>query len=397
VNARAHCSPACRQYDWRRDKKPDGHGPAQYGSAVTPRSTPSLAGLVAAAALLLSACGTGTPTAQVVEAPGSPERADLAQAPAPGGSCPQPYEPWWTVDRLHSQEVPLPPREASLNVEPDPLDMDGDGIPDEIVRGTPEAPELRVRRGDGELVLVPSAGDFLSANPLAIGDLDGDGRHELLVRTFTTGDDPDWRETMYIVPGTTAPGTHAIADVGIVVDVIPVELAIGDQDGDGADDLVVPYGAGWRDLALVSGREVMAVGPGGDGRSLEPFRALPGFVGLAQLTDGAPTAVTGRQVGPYEVELEVLLDPPVALRSLPDTSAGPSSDNLLGFLDSYVSGGDRIVSWSHGTRSGTWIRAWNLDDPCARWATAGTPTPLPPSPPPSSDAPVSGALLPATG
>jgi hypothetical protein len=190
------------------------------------------------------------------------------------------------------------------------------------------------------------------------GDFDGDGLTDLLVALYESGLDT----ATYVVPGTVPPGTHDPAAVGVRVprrryqagEFQEVPATVGDQNGDGADD--VSFGS-----MLFSGRLLMSDPVGAVLPA--PFRTLAApYVGLLQLDPkGQPTFVIPDV---KTSSLEVLDD---------------RSDRLLvgdgsGVLaTAFVTGatargslvnGHHIVVFGYGTRSGATEWRWDLDAPC---------------------------------
>ena len=212
---------------------------------------------------------------------------------------------------------------------------------------------VRIDRSDGTVGL-------RGASIAAIGDFDGDGRIDLVVG------DPSMPYVSFIVPGTVAVGTHDVAAVGIRLPAAPPAAAnfsgdwfpVGDQNGDGADDLMV-------NDRIYSGRQLMAATPGAALAALpEPFRTLPNvFAGVLQLhPTGPPTiievvadgsALVFDDGGPQRL---VGLDARrVQYEPLSDFHA------VVGFnVD-----GHRIVQYENGSRSGENFWRWDLDTPCA--------------------------------
>src|SRR5690606_36646720 len=94
------------------------------------------------------------------------------------------------------------------------------------------------------------------------GDLDGDGRGELLIDRL-------------VVPGSVPLGSHLVADVAVELPGNRV-LPAGDGVGDASFDLLVGSGGGaGARTHLVDGRTVVASGPGSRLTDLGPV-TLPG-------------------------------------------------------------------------------------------------------------------------
>jgi hypothetical protein len=132
-------------------------------------------------------------------------------------------------------------------------DLDGDGLPDVAVTnfglwsegdGTTVS-VLRNTSTNGVVSFEPKR-DFTSGvgpRGIAVGDLDGDGRPDLLVANYGPG---GIGTTISVLRSLGAPGTVAFAPkVDFTVAGGPMGVAIGDLDGDGkADAVVANYGNG---------------------------------------------------------------------------------------------------------------------------------------------------------
>ena len=175
------------------------------------------------------------------------------------------------------------------------FDSDGDGVEDTVDGGTGAVvPAITVHRAGGDLVF--TAPDGVVARPRQpASDFDGDGRSEIEISTATPAGDI---AATYLVAGSTPDGTHHPADVGVLVPgQFPFEGRTGDVDGDGADDLVV----GDFPALLISGRDLMAAGPGGtfDGPVLDLHHELVTTVSLTPEVD----AIVLRDIGRGEIVL----------------------------------------------------------------------------------------------
>jgi hypothetical protein len=117
---------------------------------------------------------------------------------AAGGSCIQPYLPWHSAIGLYPPD-PQPQFSTStdLTYRAPTFDMDGDGTVDTIGNEEPTPSDVVVHRGDGDLVLTLPGSNLVG---VGMGDLDGDGRTELLIAVGSASD-------QWVIPGTTAPGT----------------------------------------------------------------------------------------------------------------------------------------------------------------------------------------------
>ena len=286
-------------------------------------------------------------------------------------TCSQPYAPWWSgFVGESSPAAPQLPGATDVTYRPPPLDMDGDGTEDAVHADdfdNSRPQQLHVSRGDGELVLHGAPGVLLLSSPA--GDLDRDGRSELYVeeKDYTEGHTADaWQ---VIVPGTTAVGSADLHAVGIRVSVIAITLsadgsmspAQGDQDGDGRVDLSSPAASG---IGLLSGRDVMAAGPGGDARPAEPFRDVASPTGLVQFGPGRPIYVSG---GPASSTRELTLETARPVRLASDVDLINDAPRVRGYLYR----GQRFLIYRNSRRDGTQLVYWNLDDPCAKWIAPG--------------------------
>jgi hypothetical protein len=299
--------------------------------------------------------------------------------------CPVPWEPVYAATEstypvsVPTSEVP-PERGESLDLLSrrfDPPDTDGDGNADGVGDTATSGETVVLSRADGDLLLAAEGGSVGSQGGTTwIGDLDGDGRDELLVLSsaeeITDGGFTSY--PVYVVPGSTPNGRHDPAVVGVRLPVgsgAPV-MPAGDQDGDGSDDVLLSVGAAVR---VVSGAQIMAAGPGG--AVDEVPAAMPGtpegwVSGVVQLDpDQPPVLVLLADEVDDGVTLELWTQPGVVLT----TSRVPVTlDGARGMqLTAYRSGEDRIVELaSQMDRTGNstaW--AWNLDDPCAGPTPAG--------------------------
>jgi len=206
-------------------------------------------GTSAAAAALLLVAGVAPP------AGAAPARAAAVEA-----TCPTPFV---TSDPVWSTTPGVPAGNTGVVIETIPapartqtaLDMDDDGTVDTTSVGLDGS--VTVQRGDGDLVVtgIPSGYTGFSVTG---DDLDGDGRSELVVWR-KTGLGQGTRSTTYLVPGTTPPGTVAVADVGASFE----GTVTGDVTGDGLDDLFVtiPYILTSIPLGSLSGADVIAALP----------------------------------------------------------------------------------------------------------------------------------------
>ena len=195
-------------------------------------------------------------------------------ASSAAAGCTQPYQPWFEATTYPVGD-PVPDLGTSLRYTVHAPDTDGDGVADTIVDDTDPAggvyQSLTITRGDGTITLLPGPGHsyiYLGSYGPQPGDLNGDGRDELVVGVDTVGE-------QYLLPGTTAPGTHDIAAVGISLDGLSnVSQPVGDQNGDHKADLAFADSSGW---SVYSGADLMAPGPAvpSDPRPRSPATPAP--------------------------------------------------------------------------------------------------------------------------
>ncbi len=315
--------------------------------------------------------------ASAAAAPAVPERSTgRAQA-----ACAQPYEPWFSAYTYPTPAV-VPDLGASIAFDVGPPDTDGDGKPDGIASGN--SSKVEITRGDGVVTLLPGKQHkyigLAGARPQA-GDLDGDGRDEVIIGVE--------QGHQYLLPGTTEPGTYDIADVAIDLGALPnAGRPVGDQNGDGSNDLAFPalVTAGAYGWAVYGGDDLLA--PGAGGTVTAPV-AIAKYNGenliAASLKPGAtPTIITGSRY-PSTTNITVHTSPPIALIGrdlLREYTGGP------GKLDAYSKNGQAFVTVAASDRSGSSFAIWNIDDPCSRSAAQPAAPAAPSEPKPAQ--PVAG-------
>ena len=122
-------------------------------------------------------------------------------------------------------------------------DMDGDGRPDLVTANSgASSASVRLNTSASGSISFAAKVDFasgLTSVSVAIGDLDGDGKPDLVVTNAAPA-----VNTVSILRNTSTPGSVSFAaKVAFATGAIPRSVAIGDVDGDGKPDLVVANNA----------------------------------------------------------------------------------------------------------------------------------------------------------
>ena len=187
------------------------------------------------------------------------------------------------------------------------------------------------------------------------GDFDGDGRTDLLVDSG-----PEY--ATFIVLGSVGSGTHDPFVDGVRVPhpaLAPGAFeafaeTVGDQNRDGADD--VSFGP-----RLYSGRQ-LAVLPAGAPLPT-PFRTLSApYVGLLQIDANQPPSFV--EFDRVNGALHVLDARADRLRLKATTVELQAAVNFGGRATGWLVGGQHIVQFDYGTRSGQTAWRWNLEAAC---------------------------------
>ena len=357
--------------------------------------------LVIGALGALGACGTAEDASTTSTVPGpasttppvsnedpAVEPPDFAPVPLADiglsvpSDCPTPWLPLYAQDET-TAPASVPPTEVRPSGGtpiPDLAelrfrvpDTDGDGTADEPLTSVDNGAAFAMSRGDGELVLAVPGGSVGSPGGASwAGDLDGDGRDELLVYVADGSGEVD--HPLYVVPGATPAGRHDPRDVGVRLPAFAGMPAapLGDVDGDGNQDLLLPRSAD--QLMVVSGTIIMDAVGGAVPRDVQPLVALPADVrGTLLLGDARTVPIRVRPVDgdPAATELVLITEPPLVLRTdrQPLAVAVAANGAITGFDND---GGRHVQLAMPGTRSGTQlVFVWNLDEPCAGPTPAG--------------------------
>jgi hypothetical protein len=292
-----------------------------------------------------------------------------ATGTASAQACTAPYSPLaWANEYPTQATLPsVPGDDVSSQLVVPPLDSDGDDVPDTIQIGGSSS----VVRGDGT-VTFESAGTVVS-QPSNAGDLDGDGRDEILLYEYVQLQPSD--VSAWVVPGTVSPGTHDVSAAGIRINVT-FAAPVADRTGDGIDDLMQWTQTFVAPLTTVtSGAAIMALGAPGDARPANPVLSMPGwFVAFAQLSSGPPAIITATYVQDA-VEFRIGEDssaPVFTTAPAPDFSGGTFGVRIRSVL---VSDASTYMIGETSSRSGVESYLWRLDQPCAPDSTAVPVTP----------------------
>ncbi len=331
---------------------------------------------VLALAVLLSAA-TGIGSAQGKPSQTAPTV--FGRPPLPT-ACAAPYSNSDALNRGPSSIDPLPYGDnAEVNLADRLFDTDGDGTRDVYVPGF-SGDTAVINRGDGALTFPANT----VIDSLAV-DLDGDGRTDPIVISET--DQPIAQQTVYIVPGTTPPGTIDLDTQGIKLPALRFAGAENafDQTGDDVDDLRLTVGG---NTQIFSGADLMAPGPGG-ASAAAPAQSIAGeFIGYAAFDPARPSLITSTnaRTGGDGVSLTVQGQPQYRLvigeTMEPLMVSGSEAGATL------VAENNRLwIALGTGNRSGSFIWLWELTDLCSGARPAA---PASPAKPVAADPPFTG-------
>jgi hypothetical protein len=304
------------------------------------------------------------------------------------GGCAQPYEPAYQEISVPT-EPPLSwswPNGGTARPAPAPsFDTDADGTSDTVTVAE-DRTSLTVHRSSGDLTLVVTAPLVVTttdATGAAAGDVDGDGRDDVLVTAYDPADvDPAGAvlASAYLVSGTTPGGVHALTDVAAQPFGPPAAgwpRGVGDVDADGHDDVVRSQGPNLvlpaEPTAVWSGADLdLAPGPPAGGPVAPTWQAPGGFASTLALDGGRTALALVERVPPDDGSVAwnaVVWLPETTLRfAFGDASPAYFGVELVDTADTtYLR-----VRWEYGRVASRW--AWDLHDLCAPAAPPTTAT-----------------------
>ena len=185
-------------------------------------------------------------------------------------------------------------------------DVDGDGKPDLVVSsaGSSNISVLRNTSTSGTIDATSFAAkvDFAAGNfpyTVAIGDLDGDGKPDLVSANQNTGN-------VSVLRNTSTPGSiTAAAKVDFPVGTTPRSLAISDVDGDGKPDLVVANSGSSTVSVLLNTSTSGSITAASFAAKVDfATGASPYFVAIGDIDgDGKPDFVSANNGSPYSISV----------------------------------------------------------------------------------------------
>lgn len=266
-------------------------------------------------------------------------------------------------------------------------DMDGDGKVDQVEIDLSSGEQvLVVTRGDGVVRVAFPGANIGDLTNYPVGDLDADGRDELV---FLARDAVDGSDRSFVLPGATPVGDHQALDVAIEIPDYRL-VAVGDQvDGPGTDVIVHEPGpavSGGTIGNVISGQDLMAPGPGHAADLTPRAWAVPGMTtAVVDVGDQRPAMVSLGLTADGDGQVRAAL----TRNGVPTVfaTAGPRSRSLFGATAVQV-GDHRYLLASGVDRGGSSVVIWDLEDPCIglppatdRPAPSTTTTTTAPAPP----------------
>lgn len=241
-------------------------------------------------------------------------------------------------------------------------DTDGDGRGDQVSIDLGSGEQvLVIERGDGVVRVGLSGSNLGELTSRPLGDLDADGRDEVMFLARPAGPGED---RIFVLPGTTPVGSHQADDVSIQIPTYFLYGA-GDQIDGAGDDLVVTDDATPGRSGFVSGAEVMAAGPGGELATFPIAVPLVGNpVGVFDLGDARP-AVATVEGGPGGAVVHLWRDGADTAYA----TTGLAADSFQPGVSMSRAGGTTYLVASTGDRGGGVSFTWDVDDPCRELPT----------------------------
>lgn len=307
----------------------------------------------------------------------APATSSQVPATTTGGPCAEPFLPLYAAEtsadgvsvrrQLWPEQPVSPPPTDGTDLDharPRYLagpDTDGDGRGDQVTIDLGSGEQVMViTRGDGEVRVGQRGSNLGDLTSRPVGDLDGDGRDEVmfLVRPAGPGED-----RIFVLPGTTPVGSHQADEVSIEIPSYFL-FGAGDQLEGAGDDLLVTTEAG---AGLVSGREVMAPGPGGRIETFPIATSLEGYpAGVFDLGDARPAVATVESGGSRAV-VRLVRD---GVETSFATAGKDLGDTFLSVSMSRADGRTYLRAGA-GDRGGSLGFTWDVDEPCRALGAGG--------------------------